>query len=192
MALITCKKCGKTFDAPANDVKKIHCLYCGAPIYQKPKKKNYLWLYILTGILCVAAIATLAMTKPWEKKVEVPVTKKAGIIQIAAGVDHTIGLRADGTVVAVGNKEDGQCDVEDWTDIVNICAGDYHTVGLKSDVTVVAVGYNRFGQCNVEVWRDIVNICASDCHTVGLKSDGTVVAVGGNFYGQCNVEDWNN
>ena len=36
---------------------------------------------------------------------------------ISAGYAHTVGLRSDGTVVAVGNNDDGQCDVSDWTDI---------------------------------------------------------------------------
>ncbi|NLO86339.1 MAG: chromosome condensation regulator, partial [Clostridiales bacterium] len=29
----------------------------------------------------------------------------------------TVGLRADGTVVAVGENDEGQCNVSDWTDI---------------------------------------------------------------------------
>ena len=36
------------------------------------------------------------------------------IVHVAAGQEHTVGLKADGTVVAVGNNEDGQCDVGDW------------------------------------------------------------------------------
>lgn len=35
----------------------------------------------------------------------------------AAGVWHTVGLKKDGTVVAVGKNETRQCDVSDWTDI---------------------------------------------------------------------------
>ena len=73
---------------------------------------------------------------------------------ISAGYDHTIGLKADGTVVAVGNNTDGQCDVSDWTDIVAISVDD-HTVGLKKDGTVVAVGENEYGQCDVSGWTDI-------------------------------------
>ena len=30
---------------------------------------------------------------------------------------HTVGLRSDGTVVATGWNEYGQCNVSDWTDI---------------------------------------------------------------------------
>ena len=28
-----------------------------------------------------------------------------------------VGLKSDGTVVAAGDNEDGQCDVSDWTNI---------------------------------------------------------------------------
>ena len=102
----------------------------------------------------------------------------------------TVGLKSDGTVVAVGNNDFGQCNVEEWNDIVTVSSGNSHTVGLKSDGTVVAVGNNDDGQCNVESWRGIVAVSAGGWHTVGLKSDGTVVAVGDNVFGQCNVEEW--
>ena len=98
---------------------------------------------------------------------------------ISSGAFHTVGLKNDGTVVAIGENKSGQCDVSEWTDIVKISSGDDHTVGLKSDGTVVAVGANRMRQCNVSDWTDIVEISAISEHTVGLKSDGTVVAVGG-------------
>ena len=69
---------------------------------------------------------------------------------MTAGYDHTVGLKADGTVVAVGNNDDGQCDVDSWTGIQQVAAGAYHTVGLKADGTVLAVGANSFGQCDVD------------------------------------------
>ena len=109
---------------------------------------------------------------------------------ISAGEDHTVGLKSDGTVVAVGDNDDGQCNVSEWTDIVAISAGSSHTVGLKSDGTVVAVGENDFGKCNVSEWTDIVAISAGEDHTVGLKSDGTVVAVGEKYWSQCDVSEW--
>jgi len=106
---------------------------------------------------------------------------------IAAGSWHTVGLKADGTVVAVGSNMYGQCNVSGWTDIVAVAAGNLHTVGLKADGTVVAVGSNMYGQCNVSGWTDIVAVAAENLHTVGLKADGTVVAVGSNEHGQCDV-----
>ena len=89
-----------------------------------------------------------------------------------------MGVRSDGTVVAVGDNASGQCDVGGWTDITEVAASIRHTVGLKSDGTVVAVGDNASGQCDVEEWTGIAWIAAGAYHTVGLKSDGTAVVVG--------------
>ena len=77
------------------------------------------------------------------------------IVAVAAGGSHTVGLKADGKVVAVGSNAYGQCDVSGWTDIVAVLAGGYHTVGLKADGTVVAVGDNEYGQCDVSGWANI-------------------------------------
>ena len=109
---------------------------------------------------------------------------------VSAGWCHTVGLKADGTVVAVGYNLSGQCIVDGWTDIVAVSAGSSHTVGLKADGTVVAVGSNGDGQCDVDGWTDIVAVSAGDDHTVGLKADGTVVTVGDNDDGQCDVDGW--
>jgi len=109
---------------------------------------------------------------------------------IATGWAHTVAVKSDGSVMAVGDNDWGQCDVSDWRDINQVAAGYYHTVGLKSDGTVVAMGWNDHGQCDVGDWTNINQIDAGYYHTVGLKSDGTVVAVGLNDYGQCDVGNW--
>ena len=111
---------------------------------------------------------------------------------IACGASHTVGLKSDGTVVAVGYNDYGQCNVSGWSNIVAVSCGRHHTVGLKSDGTVVAVGNNGNGKRNVSGWSNIVAVAGGYSHTVGLKSDGTVVAVGNNDYGQCNVSGWSN
>ncbi len=125
------------------------------------------------------------------------------IIAIAAGggsttgqgMGHTVGLRADGSVVAVGDNAYGQCDVEGWENVVAIAAGDWHTVGLCRDGTVVSThpDPNKYpdmylGACNVDEWKkeDIVQIAAGSGYTLGLCSDGRVLAVG---YNDCNQRD---
>lgn len=110
--------------------------------------------------------------------------------QSISGKYHTVGLKSDGTVVAVGDNANNQCNVSSWTDIVSVAAGTNHTVGLKSDGTVVAVGDNNYSQCDVAGWTEIVAISAGTNHTVGLKSDGTVVAVGSTPSGQYDVSSW--
>ena len=101
-----------------------------------------------------------------------------------------MGLKTNGTVVAVGNNEIFQCDVGNWTDIVQVAVGWGHTVGVRADGSVVAVGYHDYGQCDVGNWTDIVQVAAGYGHTVGVKPDGTVVAVGLNDDGQCDVGGW--
>jgi hypothetical protein len=109
---------------------------------------------------------------------------------VAAGGYHTVGLEADGTVVATGLNTNGQCNIGAWDSIIQLAAGGYHTVGLETGGTVVAVGMNTDGQCDVTGWTNIVQVAAGNKHTVGLKSDGTLVAAGDNSYGQCEVTGW--
>ena len=109
---------------------------------------------------------------------------------VSAGNEHTVALKSDGTVVAVGWNSKGQCEVGGWSDIIAVSAGDHHTVALKSDGTVVAVGDNNRGQCDVGEWSDIIAVSSDNDHTIALKFDGTVVAVGDNNRGQCDVGEW--
>jgi len=111
---------------------------------------------------------------------------------ISIGYGYTVGLKTDGTTIAVGNNDCGQCNTNNWHDIVAVSACSSHTVGLKSDGTVVAVGSNDYGQCNTNNWCDIIAISAGGNHTVGLKFDGTVVAVGSNKRELSNVSNWRN
>ena len=39
------------------------------------------------------------------------------IVAIDAGYWHTVGLKSDGTLVAVGLSSEGRCDVGSWTNI---------------------------------------------------------------------------
>lgn len=88
---------------------------------------------------------------------------------IAAGRCHTVGLKSDGTVVAVGRNKEGECNVSGWRDIVAVTAGNVHmatntgnahTIGLKSDSTVTAVGWNKHDQCDVNEWHNIESVAA--------------------------------
>lgn len=110
------------------------------------------------------------------------------IVQVSTLRYHTVGLTADGTVVATGPSADGQCDVADWRNIVAVAAGEHHTVGLRADGTVVATGLNRGGECDVDNWKDIVAITASYGNTLGLRSDGTVVTCG--YAPQSGFDRW--
>lgn len=126
------------------------------------------------------------------------------VVAISGGGDgffskgHIVGLRADGTVVAAGNNNNGQCNVETWHDIVAIAAGTNHTVGLHADGTVVSTKYSSkndiFARDQVQNWRNIIAIAAGK-HTVGLRSDGTVAITGGDGdrpFDRSQIRAWHN
>ena len=108
---------------------------------------------------------------------------------VAAGGFHTVGLRSDGWVTAIGGNLWGQRDVIGWRDIVAVSAGLYHTVGLHSNGTVSVVGS---GGTDETSWRNIVAVSAGNYYTVGLCNDGTVLATGENTDGRCDVSSWRN
>ena len=123
---------------------------------------------------------------------------------VSVGVCHAVGLKSDGTVVAVGIDPDytpggsltGWGDVGNWTKITQVSAGFLYTVGLKSDGSVLATGYDvamvglNYTPWDVGNWTNITQVSAGFFHTVGVKSDGTVVAVGSNDSEECNVGGW--
>lgn len=114
------------------------------------------------------------------------------IVSISVARDHIVGLKSNGTVVAAGDNDKGQCNVSSWTDAAEIAASLQLTVALLNSGKVVVAGTNEDGQHDAAQWRDIVSICTNGSCIVGLKADGTVVAVGKNDEGQCNVNDWSN
>src|SRR4030042_371987 len=152
------------------------------------------WITNVEGNIWAIAQGVELPVPPGQQCIIRPGQPPALIMMVAAGEFHTVGLESDGSAVAVGINDDGQCDVGNWTDITRVAAGAYHTVGLKSDGTVVAAGCagesGHYGQCDVGNWTGIIQVAAGNYHTVGVKSDGTVLAVGMNDVGQCNVSGW--
>ena len=71
---------------------------------------------------------------------------------IAVSPFHTVGLRPDGTAIASGDVQYGQCDLESWTDLLAIAAGERHTLGVRKNGSVIAAGDDSAGQCQVTDW----------------------------------------
>ncbi|MCL2049378.1 MAG: hypothetical protein FWG87_11710 [Defluviitaleaceae bacterium] len=141
------------------------------------------------------------------------VTDLNGVTAIAAGINHTVALKDDGTVWAWGYNTWGQLgdgttalrltpvQVTDLSNVKAISAGEWHTVALKDDGTVWAWGSNTRGllgigeaittesltPIQVTDLSNVTAISASSYHTVALKSDGTVWSWGYNTYGQLGI-----
>lgn len=148
----------------------------------------------------VIADGTVRVAGSYEQALWSDISDWKNITAVSCGVDHIVGLKSDGTVMAAGQNEYGQCDVSDWSDIVAIAAGCYHTVGLRSDGTVLSTGEIHLKvngreiseEMNLSDWNEITAISSAYYHVLGLKSDGTVVASGYDGSGICDVSDWRN
>jgi len=130
------------------------------------------------------------------------------VAKIAAGENHTVTVKNDGTVWASGYNGYGQLgdgtstnryspvQVVGLTNVIGVSAGKDHTLALKSDGTVWAWGRGNNGQLGdgtstnrstpVQVvgLTNVIDIAAGGLHSVALKSDGTVWTWGYNTSGQ--------
>jgi len=131
-----------------------------------------------------------------------------GVTSVAAGANHTLFLKDDGTVWATGLNTNGQLGIGSTTNrtspiqistlsgIVAISAGTSHSLFLKNDGTVWAAGLNTNGQLGdasttqrttpvqVAGLTSIVKISAGGLHSLFLRNDATVWACGRNTNGQ--------
>jgi hypothetical protein len=58
----------------------------------------------------------------------------SGFVSVAGGGSHSLGLKADGSIVAWGWNRDGQCNVPPPNSgFVAVAAGGRHSLGLKGD-----------------------------------------------------------
>jgi hypothetical protein len=113
--------------------------------------------------------------------------------EIAAGWQHTVARRSDGSLAAWGRNYWGQCTVPALPlglRYVEVAAGGEHTIARRSEGSVLAWGKNQYGQCDVPALPPgvaFVEVAAGKDHSVARRSDGTVVAWGWNAGGQCDV-----
>jgi alpha-tubulin suppressor-like RCC1 family protein len=136
------------------------------------------------------------------------------VAKVAAGSDHSLFLKSDGSLWAMGNNNfgqlgDGTADNDNYntnfpeqivaSNVTAIAAGGYHSLFLKSDGSLWAMGNNNFGQLgdgttdndnyNTNfpeqiVASNVTAIAAGVFHSLFLKSDGSLWAMGNNNFGQ--------
>lgn len=114
-------------------------------------------------------------------------------IAVAAGHEHSVALRNDGTVVAWGSNSRGQLDVpEDLTGVIGIAAGDKHSVALLSDGTVVTWGRTVGGPIEQPPGlSSVIAVAAGTDKNLALTSDGTLIMWHQSFSGVKELpHDW--
>lgn len=105
------------------------------------------------------------------------------LIAVATGDFHTLGLRADGTVIGWGAATGATIPVG-LSNVVSVSAGNNNSLALRDDGTVVA--WSGRGTVPADA-TNIVAISAGTDHDLALTADGTVLAWGGDTDGETNV-----
>lgn len=105
---------------------------------------------------------------------------------IAAGIDHALVRKSDGTVEAWGDNGFSKATVPGGiTNAIDVAAGEKHSLILRADNTVTAFGDNSFLQLDgAASLTNVTAIAAGSDHSLALKGDGTVVAWGRDDSGQ--------
>jgi alpha-tubulin suppressor-like RCC1 family protein len=111
---------------------------------------------------------------------------------VAGGWQHSLTLKADGTIEGWGSDSVGQTNLPAGTNYAAIDCGDLDSVALRSDGTVVATGdFDFYGEDDVPAnLSNVVSIACGYYHVLALKADGTLAAWGGQGsvnYGQGSV-----
>jgi alpha-tubulin suppressor-like RCC1 family protein len=135
----------------------------------------------------------------------------SNVTAIAAGGFHSLFLKSDGSLWAMGDNESGQ--LGDGTtnnmnvpkqivasNVTAIAAGGWHSLFLKSDGSLWAMGVDFYGQLGDGMFRtnvpygtsqperiaasNVTAIAAGGYHSLFLESDGSLWAMGADIFGQ--------
>jgi alpha-tubulin suppressor-like RCC1 family protein len=131
-------------------------------------------------------------------------------ISASAGNNHSLGVRANGSLWAWGLNSFGRLGdntitsrrspvsvVGGFTDWVSASGGDSHSLGVRANGTLWAWGYNGSGRLGdntitsrsspvsvVGGFTDWVSASGGDSHSLGVRANGTLWAWGLNTYGR--------
>jgi alpha-tubulin suppressor-like RCC1 family protein len=128
----------------------------------------------------------------------------ANITRMAAGDRHSLFVKSDGSLWAMGYNNSGAvgdgtttnrlAPVPIATDVRAIAAGENHSLFLKNDHSLWVMGSNSYGQLGdgtttfrptpIQVAGDVRLVAAGFRHSLFVKTDGTLWAMGGNSDGQ--------
>ena len=133
----------------------------------------------------------------------------SGVTAIAAGRQHSLFLKGDGSLWGIGWNYYGQ--LADGSlrntnqpqqivasNVTAVAAGYAHSLFLESDGSLWAMGWNDWGQLGIgrdyNPWlsfhpiqieaSNVTAIAAGTYHSLFIKNDGSLWGMGGNFYGQ--------
>ncbi|MEI6053705.1 MAG: immunoglobulin domain-containing protein, partial [Opitutaceae bacterium] len=127
-----------------------------------------------------------------------------GVSAMCAGYGHSLYLKSDGTLWAMGynfygqlgdgTRADSLTPIQVASGVSAVAAGESHSLYLKTDGTLWTTGLNNYGQLGdgtsgnkrtpVQVASGVRTVAAGNWHSLYLKTDGTLWAMGNNSNGE--------
>ena len=105
-------------------------------------------IVLLVVLLLPSAVIAQGEIIGWGTKVLVSDEALQDLTAVSAGDLHSLGLKADGLIVAWGGNGSGQCDAPELSlGCVAISAGSFHSPAAMTDRSIVGWGYNLAGIC---------------------------------------------
>jgi len=198
----------------------------------EPSNKTLTWesndeniATVAAGVVTAVGLGTTTITVTIETddgetlKPECVVTVFTGASEAAAGGNHTVTIRSDGTLWAWGQNGDGQLGDGSTTDRpspvkigsaanwASVSTGNHHTVAIQSNNSLWIWGANYYGQlgksnttadpanrspARIGTSLNWASASAGGLHTVAITTNGQLYAWGYNYYGQLGNNDSGN
>lgn len=113
----------------------------------------------------------------------------AGVRSVAAGSQHALALKTDGTVTAWGSSAQGQTSVPSGlSGVISVVARGNVSGAVTSAGTIALWGDGINGQTSVPSGlAGVSGLAIGGDHVLAVKTDGTVVAWGNNSHGEATV-----
>lgn len=114
------------------------------------------------------------------------------IVDIASGLNHVVAVDKNGRMHCVGDNTNGECNLDEFTDIKNIYATPTGTIGVSNGGKIYYTGL-FVGTSKLKQYENILDVDASKDNLIILKEDGTcdyVASYDNSIY--FDINRWNN
>lgn len=96
----------------------------------------------------------------------------SNIVDIASGLNHVVAVDKNGRMYCVGDNTNGECNLDEFTDIKNIYATPTGTIGVSNSGKIYYTGL-FVGTSKLKQYENILDVDASKDNLIILKEDGT-------------------
>lgn len=95
--------------------------------------------------------------------------------QVFIAQDHIVTWLLDGTLVAIGSNQYGECEIKDWHDLKSVAAGTGFTAALTQDGHILLAGEIEKHD-EIPKWNDVCELIAHQDELIGLDKYGRVLS----------------